>query len=171
MTDPPDDTGGGTTQSARGSEGPGALIGPYRLLQQIGEGGFGTVFMAEQSAAGRRRVALKIIKLGMDTKQVVARFEAGAPGAGADGPSAHRPRLRRRRDAGGRPYFVMELVKGEPITAYCDAHNLSIRDRLELFAQVCHGRAARARKGVIHRDLKPSEHARRHAGRQAGRRR
>ena len=142
---------------AREIEGAGATIGRYKLLQRIGEGGFGVVYMAEQEQPIRRRVALKIIKLGMDTKQVVARFEAErqAP-ALMDHPS-----IAKVLDAGatdtGRPYFVMELVKGVSITGYCDANNLSTSERLRLFVEVCHAVQHAHQKGVIHRDIKPTK--------------
>src|ERR1051325_6371101 len=119
-------------------EGPGTRIGPYKLLQQIGEGGFGSVFIAEQQTPVVRRVALKIIKLGMDTRQVIARFEAERQALAI----LDHPNIAKVFDAGatetGRPYFVMELVPGDPITEYCDKHNLTVQERLELFAQVCH---------------------------------
>jgi len=137
-------------------EGPGTQIGPYELLQSIGEGGFGTVFMAEQREPVQRRVALKIIKLGMDTRQVVARFEQERQALAI----MDHPNIARVFDAGvtqaGRPYFVMELCTGEPITSYCDRHRLSVRERLELFAQVCNAVQHAHQKGVIHRDIKPS---------------
>jgi serine/threonine protein kinase len=136
-------------------EGPGAKIGPYKLLQLIGEGGFGSVFMAEQERPVRRRVALKIIKLGMDTKQVIARFEAERQALAM----MDHPNIARVFDAGttetGRPYFVMELVKGEPITEYADHNHLTIPQRLELFSQVCHAVQHAHQKGIIHRDIKP----------------
>jgi serine/threonine protein kinase len=137
-------------------EAAGTRIGPYKLLQLIGEGGFGSVFMAEQEEPVRRKVALKIIKLGMDTRQVVARFEQERQAlAMMDHPS-----IAKVLDAGatetGRPYFVMELCKGDPIVEYCDKHNLTIADRLELFAQVCQAVQHAHTKGIIHRDLKPS---------------
>ena len=137
-------------------EEPGTRIGRYKLLQLIGEGGFGSVFMAEQEQPVRRQVALKIIKLGMDTKQVIARFEAERQAlAMMDHPS-----IARVFDAGatdtGRPYFVMELVRGVPITTYCDDNNLSTTDRLKLFVEVCQAVQHAHQKGVIHRDLKPS---------------
>ncbi len=137
-------------------EGPGSGIGPYKLLQLIGEGGFGSVFMAEQQSPVSRKVALKIIKLGMDTKQVIARFEAERQAlAMMDHPS-----IAKIFDAGatetGRPYFVMELCDGDPIVTYCDKQNLSINERLELFAQVCQAVQHAHTKGVIHRDIKPS---------------
>jgi serine/threonine protein kinase/thioredoxin-like negative regulator of GroEL len=137
-------------------EGPGTSIGRYKLLEQIGEGGFAVVFMAEQSDPVRRKVALKIIKAGMDTKQVVARFEAERQALAL----MDHPSIAKVFDAGateaGRPYFVMELVRGVPITPYCDEQNLSIDDRLRLFAQVCQAVQHAHQKGVIHRDLKPS---------------
>ncbi|MCI0677309.1 MAG: serine/threonine protein kinase, partial [Phycisphaerales bacterium] len=137
-------------------EGPGTRIGPYKLLQLIGTGGFGTVYLAEQQRPVVRRVALKIIKLGMDTQQVIARFEAERQ---AQAMMDH-PNIARVLDAGatdtGRPYFVMELVRGESITQYCDANNLSIPVRLGLFLQVSQAVQHAHTKGIIHRDLKPS---------------
>jgi serine/threonine protein kinase/tetratricopeptide (TPR) repeat protein len=145
-----------TPSAAQLREGPGARIGPYKLLELIGEGGFGSVFMAEQEHPVRRRVALKIIKLGMDTRQVVARFEQERQALAM----MEHSNIARVYDAGatetGRPYFVMELVKGDPIVAYCDRNSLSIPERLELFAQVCAAVQHAHTKGVIHRDLKPS---------------
>jgi len=138
------------------TEEPGTKIDRYKLLEQIGEGGFGTVFMAEQELPIRRRVALKIIKLGMDTKQIVARFEAERQALAM----MDHPNIARVLDGGstttGRPYFVMELVRGITITAYCDKNKLGIRRRLELFAQVCQAVQHAHQKGLIHRDLKPS---------------
>jgi serine/threonine protein kinase/WD40 repeat protein len=138
------------------SELTGTRIGHYKLLEQIGEGGFGVVWMAEQEEPVRRRVALKIIKLGMDTREVVARFEAERQALAM----MEHPNIASVFDGGatdtGRPYFVMELVKGVPITDYCDANHLSTRERLELFMQVCHAVQHAHQKGVIHRDLKPS---------------
>ncbi len=137
-------------------EGPGTRIGPYKLLQLIGEGGFGSVFMAEQEKPVQRKVALKIIKLGMDTRQVVARFEQERQALAM----MDHPNIARVLDAGateaGRPFFVMELVKGDPIVEYCDRNNLSIEDRLDLFAQVCNAVQHAHTKGIIHRDIKPS---------------
>jgi eukaryotic-like serine/threonine-protein kinase len=138
------------------SEKAGDRIGRYKLLQQIGEGGCGVVYMAEQAEPVRRRVALKVIKLGMDTKQVIARFEAERQAlAMMDHPS-----IAKVFDAGatetGRPYFVMELVRGVKITDYCDEASLSTRERLDLFIQVCHAIQHAHQKGVIHRDIKPS---------------
>ncbi|MEK6674910.1 MAG: serine/threonine-protein kinase [Planctomycetota bacterium] len=137
-------------------EGPGAKIGRYKLLQLVGEGGFGAVFMAEQTEPVHRRVALKIIKAGMDTKQVIARFEAERQALAL----MDHPNIARVLDAGatdgGRPYFVMELVRGEPVTRYCDRERLPVRQRLELFRDVCNAVQHAHQKGVIHRDLKPS---------------
>ena len=137
-------------------EGPGSRIGPYKLLQLIGEGGFGVVYMAEQEEPIRRRVALKIIKPGMDTKQVIARFETERQALAM----MDHPNIAKVLDAGatetGRPYFVMELVKGVPITDYCDANRLSTRERLNLFVQVCKAVQHAHEKGIIHRDIKPS---------------
>jgi serine/threonine protein kinase/tetratricopeptide (TPR) repeat protein len=138
------------------TEGPGLSIGPYKLLESIGEGGMGTVFMAEQSQPVRRRVALKVIKPGMDTKQVIARFEAERQALAL----MDHPNIARVLDAGatesGRPYFVMELVRGIPITEYCHRERLSIAERLELFVLVCRAVQHAHQKGIIHRDLKPS---------------
>ena len=138
------------------TECPGTLIGPYKLLEQIGEGGMGIVYMAEQQKPVRRRVALKIIKLGMDTKQVVARFEAERQALALMDHS----NIARVFDAGatdsGRPYFVMELVRGIPITDFCDQNNVPVRERLELFVQVCLAVQHAHQKGIIHRDIKPS---------------
>jgi eukaryotic-like serine/threonine-protein kinase len=138
------------------AEAPGMRLGPYRLLQKVGEGGFGVVFMAEQEAPVRRKVAIKIIKLGMDTRQVVARFEQERQAlALMDHPHIAKV-LDAGATAGGRPYFVMELCTGDPITRYCDANSLSIAERLELVVQVCRAVHHAHQKGVIHRDLKPS---------------
>jgi ankyrin repeat protein/serine/threonine protein kinase len=138
------------------TEKAGTRIGRYKLLEQIGEGGFGVVWMAEQEEPVRRRVALKVIKLGMDTKEVVARFEAERQALAM----MDHPHIASVFDGGatdtGRPYFVMELVKGVPITAYCDANQLSTRERLDLFMQVCQAVQHAHQKGIIHRDLKPS---------------
>jgi tetratricopeptide (TPR) repeat protein len=137
-------------------ERPGVLIGPYKLLEQIGEGGFGVVFMAEQTQPVRRKVALKILKPGMDTRQVVARFEAERQAlAIMDHPNIARV-LDGGQTANGRPYFVMDLVKGLPITEYCDQARLTTRERLELFVHVCQAIQHAHQKGIIHRDLKPS---------------
>ncbi len=141
---------------AAADEGVGAQIGPYRLLQQIGEGGFGLVFLAQQDAPVERQVALKIVKVGMDTRQVVARFEQERQALAL----MDHPHIARVLDAGataaGRPYFVMDLVRGRPLAEYCDQERLSIADRLALFVQVCDAVQHAHGKGVIHRDLKPS---------------
>ncbi|MDZ4783657.1 MAG: protein kinase [Planctomycetia bacterium] len=137
-------------------ERPGMQIGAYKLLEQIGEGAFGVVFMAEQSKPVRRKVALKVLKPGMDTKQVVARFAAERQALAM----MDHPHIAKVLDAGetesGRPYFVMELVRGVAITEYCDVNQMPPRERLELFAQVCRAVQHAHLKGIIHRDLKPS---------------
>ena len=137
-------------------EKPGTKIGPYALRELIGEGGFGSVYLAEQEHPVRREVALKIIKMGMDTKRVIARFEAERQALAL----MNHPNVARVFDAGatdtGRPYFVMEYVPGEPITEYCDRHHLSTRGRLELFMQACGAVQHAHQKGIIHRDVKPS---------------
>ena len=137
-------------------EQPGTRIGHYRLLQKIGEGGGGAVYLAEQFEPVRRQVAFKIIKLGMDTKNVIARFELERQALAM----MDHPNIAQVFDAGatetGRPYFVMELVRGVKITEYCDRNQLNVRQRLELFAQVCHAIQHAHQKGVIHRDIKPS---------------
>jgi hypothetical protein len=134
----------------------GDTIGRYRLLRKIGEGGFGTVFEAEQGAPMRRKVALKVIKPGMDSREIIARFETERQVLAL----MDHPHIARVYDAGttkaGRPYFVMELVQGEPITIYCANRSLEIRERLELFIEVCAAVQHAHQKGVIHRDLKPS---------------
>ncbi|MBM4094185.1 MAG: hypothetical protein FJ276_32980, partial [Planctomycetes bacterium] len=138
------------------TEGAGTRLGPYKLLQQIGEGGMGVVYMAEQTEPVQRRVALKIIKPGMDSRQVIARFEAERQAL----TMMDHPNIARVLDAGttdaGRPYFVMELVKGVSITRYCDEHHLNPQARLELFVPVCHAVQHAHHKGIIHRDIKPS---------------
>jgi eukaryotic-like serine/threonine-protein kinase len=138
------------------SEEPGRIIGPYKLLQQIGEGGMGVVWMAEQTQPLQRKVALKIIKAGMDSRQVLARFEAERQALAL----MDHPNIARVLEAGatpeGRPYFAMELVKGQPITRYCDEHRLTPRERLQLFVPVCQAIQHAHQKGVIHRDIKPS---------------
>src|SRR5216684_4488065 len=137
-------------------EKPGDRIGHYKLLQQIGEGGCGVVYMAEQEAPVRRRVALKIIKPGMDTKSVIARFEAERQALAL----MNHPNIAKVFDAGatdaGRPYFVMELVRGVKITEYCNQHSLTTEDRLKLFVQVCQAIQHAHQRGIIHRDIKPS---------------
>src|SRR5215831_18951676 len=138
------------------TERPGDHIGRYKLLQPIGEGGCGVVYMAEQEEPVRRRVALKVLKLGMDTKSVIARFEAERQALAL----MDHPNIAKVHDAGatetGRPYFVMELVRGIKITDYCDEKNQSTQARLDLFVQVCHAVQHAHQKGIIHRDLKPS---------------
>ena len=155
-------TSGPTIPPAMGNLRPGPLekagdtIGRYKLLQQIGEGGFGAVWMAEQEEPVRRRVALKIIKMGMDTKEVIARFEQEQQALAM----MDHPNIARVFDAGatpsGRPFFVMELVQGIPITKYCDENNLPASQRLDLFIAVCHAIQHAHQKGIIHRDIKPS---------------
>src|SRR5713101_5122655 len=146
----------GAAEQALSPETPGAVIGPYKLLEQIGEGGFGVVFLAEQQRPIRRRVALKIIKPGMDTRQVIARFEAERQALAL----MDHPHIAQIHDGGttsdGRPFFVMELVKGIPITDYCNQCSLTTRERLDLFLSVCHAGQHAHQKGVIHRDIKPS---------------
>ena len=145
-----------STQPPSAAEASGTRIGPYKLLQPIGEGGMGTVWMAEQLEPVRRTVALKIVKAGLDSAQVVARFEAERQALAL----MDHPNIARVLEAGsteaGRPYFVMELVKGVPITKYCDAQRLSLRQRLELFIPVCQAIQHAHQKGIIHRDIKPS---------------
>jgi WD40 repeat protein/serine/threonine protein kinase len=137
-------------------ERPGTLIGPYKLMEEIGEGGMGLVFVAEQTQPVRRRVALKLIKPGMDSRQVVARFEAERQALAL----MDHPNIAKVLDAGatgsGRPFFVMELVKGVPITQFCDEHRLTPLKRLGLFVSVCQAVQHAHQKGIIHRDLKPS---------------
>jgi len=148
---------GGTFRLASiSTEKPGDRIGRYKLLQQIGEGGCGIVYMAEQEEPVRRRVALKVIKLGMDTKEVIVRFEAERQALAM----MDHPNIAKVLDAGatdkGRSYFVMELVRGIKITDYCDQNNLSAHERLDLFIQICHAIQHAHQKGIIHRDIKPS---------------
>jgi WD40 repeat protein/serine/threonine protein kinase len=138
------------------TERPGTVIGPYKLLEQIGEGGFGVVFMAEQQQPIRRKVALKVLKLGMDTRQVIARFEAERQALALMDHANIARVFDGGETSGGRPYFVMELVKGVPITDYCDQSQFTSRERLELFLPVCQAVQHAHQKGVIHRDLKPS---------------
>jgi eukaryotic-like serine/threonine-protein kinase len=160
MEDPLDRVDCGSHETLRVAlateEGPGTRIGRYKLLQKLGEGGCGVVYMAEQEEPVRRRVALKIIKLGMDTKQVIARFEAERQALAL----MDHPNIAKVLDAGateiGRPFFVMELVRGIKITEFCDQNRLSTRERLNLFIQVCQAVQHAHQKGIIHRDLKPS---------------
>jgi serine/threonine protein kinase len=144
------------TVDERLTERPGMVIGPYKLLMQIGEGGFGVVFMAEQQQPLHRKVALKVVKPGMDSKQVIARFEAERQALAL----MDHPNIARVLDAGatdtGRPYFVMELVRGIPITQFCDEKRLTPQERLKLFVLVCQAVQHAHQKGIIHRDLKPS---------------
>jgi tetratricopeptide (TPR) repeat protein len=138
------------------TERPGAVIDRYTLLEEIGSGGFGAVFLAEQREPVARRVAFKVLKLGMDTRQVIARFEQERQALAL----MDHPHIAKVLDAGatstGRPYFVMELVTGEPITLFCDAHGLPVRQRLQVFVQVCNAIQHAHQKGIIHRDIKPS---------------
>src|SRR3990172_6046148 len=138
------------------ADAPSPVIDRYKLLEKIGEGGFGEVWMAEQQEPVKRRVAVKILKLGMDTRQVVGRFEAERQALAL----MDHPNIARVLDAGatdtGRPYFVMDLVRGIRITDYCDQNNLSTQDRLDLFIPVCQAIQHAHHKGIIHRDIKPS---------------
>jgi len=149
-------SGDSDTQEPAFTKGLGTHIGRYKLLQKIGEGGCGMVYMAEQEEPVRRRIALKVIKLGMDTKRVIARFEAERQALAL----MDHPNIARVLDAGatdtGRPYFVMELVRGVKITEYCDQNQLDTRRRLNLFIQICHAIQHAHQKGIIHRDIKPS---------------
>ena len=145
-----------TTKTIGLGEAGGLLIGRYQLLQKIGEGGMGEVWLAEQTEPVRRRVALKLVKAGMNTREIIARFESERQALAL----MNHPAIARVLDAGstpeGGPYFVMEYVDGMPITAYCDHHRLSTRERLELFVHVCEGVQLAHQKAIIHRDLKPS---------------
>ncbi len=164
MTDEPagrdpsheDELSSATTRKAPLPHTATEFLGPYRLVQKVGEGGMGEVWLAEQTAPLRRKVALKLIKAGMDTSQVIARFEAERQALAL----MDHPSIAKVFDAGatlrGLPYFAMEYVSGEPITLYCDRHRLTTPQRLELFSQVCDGVQHAHQKGVIHRDLKPS---------------
>ncbi|HEV3004235.1 MAG TPA: serine/threonine-protein kinase, partial [Pirellulales bacterium] len=152
----PSATVGPTMDQTSDAERPGGQIGPYKLLETIGEGGFGIVFMAEQQQPLRRKVAVKVLKPGMDTRQVVARFEAERQALAI----MDHPNIAKVLDGGatpaGRPFFVMELVKGVPISDFCDQNRLSTKQRLELFVPVCQAVQHAHQKGIIHRDLKPS---------------
>jgi non-specific serine/threonine protein kinase/serine/threonine-protein kinase len=145
-----------TRTTAAGETRTGGSVGPYRLLQRLGQGGMGDVWLAEQSRPVRRQVAIKVIRTGMDTSSVVARFDAERQALAM----MEHPCVAKILDAGttalGRPYFAMEYVRGETITQYCDRHRLSIRERLRLFAELCDGVHHAHQKGIIHRDLKPS---------------
>ncbi|HEY5080259.1 MAG TPA: serine/threonine-protein kinase, partial [Opitutaceae bacterium] len=149
-------TASGEAAATHDEESVGTRIGRYKLVQKIGEGGCGVVYLAEQEEPVRRRVALKIIKLGMETKSVIARFEAERQALAM----MDHPNIARVFDAGatdnGSPYFVMELVRGVRITKYCDKNRLNIRQRLDLFIQICHAIQHAHQKGIIHRDIKPS---------------
>jgi hypothetical protein len=151
-----DDSSSASTATLAEAIGASKVLGPYRLLQKIGEGGMGEVWLSEQIAPIRRKVALKLIKSGMDTRQFVARFEAERQALAL----MDHPSIAKIFDAGatpqGLPYFVMEYVQGEPITVYCDRQRLPIRERLDLLSWVCEAVQHAHQKGVIHRDLKPS---------------
>jgi serine/threonine protein kinase/WD40 repeat protein/tetratricopeptide (TPR) repeat protein len=137
-------------------EAPGTIIGSYKLIEEIGEGGMGAVWMAQQTEPVKRLVALKLIKAGMDSRQVIARFEAERQALALMDHTNIARVLEAGTTAAGRPYFVMDLVKGVPITRYCDEHHLTLRQRLELFIPVCQAVQHAHQKGIIHRDLKPS---------------
>src|SRR5262249_53621207 len=145
-----------TVEEVPTTERPGTVIGSYKLIEPIGEGGMGLVFVAEQQQPIRRKVALKVLKPGMDTRQVVARFEAERQALGL----MDHPNIAHVFDGGatasGRPYFVMELVRGVPVTDFCDQNRLSIHERLGLFIHVCQAVQHAHQKGIIHRDIKPS---------------
>ena len=145
-----------TREISLSAEVVGSTVGPYKILQQIGEGGMAVVFLAEQTRPIQRKVALKIIKPGMDSRQVIARFEAERQALAVMDHTNIAKVLEAGTTESGRPYFVMELVKGVPITRYCDEHHLTPRDRLKLFVQVCSAVQHAHTKGIIHRDLKPS---------------
>jgi serine/threonine protein kinase len=153
----PDNRGGGRPElEATAEEKPGSRIGSYTLGEELGVGGCGVVYLAEQEQPVRRRVALKIIKLGMDTRRVIARFQAEQQALAL----MDHPNIAQVFDAGvtnaGRPYFIMELVRGIRLTSYCDQHKLTLRARISLFIQICHAIQHAHQKGIIHRDIKPS---------------
>ena len=146
----------GSSPDPTGAEKPGDWVGKYKLIEKIGEGGCGIVFLAQQEKPVRREVALKVLKPGMDTRSVITRFESERQALAL----MEHPHIAQVLDAGatdsGRPYFVMELVRGTHITGYCDRNHLTIRQRLALFVQICHAVQHAHQKGVIHRDIKPS---------------
>ncbi len=157
--DHPEDSKSVSEQTTRASSSPPQVddrIDHYRILEQVGSGGMGEVYRAEQTEPIRRTVALKVIKRGMDTKEVIARFEAERQALAL----MDHPNIAKVFDAGstprGRPYFAMEYVRGEPITSYCDRQKLSTRERLKLFIKLCEGVQHAHQKAIIHRDLKPS---------------
>ncbi|MGB2985689.1 MAG: serine/threonine-protein kinase, partial [Phycisphaerae bacterium] len=154
-TDPPDIKTRSLDRSPSGDSS-SERVGPFKILETLGEGGMGVVYLAEQTEPIRRHVALKIIRLGMDTKQVIARFETERQALAM----MNHPGVAKVFDAGtteqGRPYFVMEHVAGVPITEHCDRHKLGIEDRLNLFMDVCEAVQHAHQKGIIHRDIKPS---------------
>src|SRR6266849_5004853 len=156
LQESPDEAVSQARIAATADEKPLDRIGRYKLLEQIGEGGCGVIFMAEQEEPVRRRVAVKVIKPGMDTKSVIARFEAERQALAL----MDHPSIAKVFDGGatksGRPYFVMELVRGVKITEYCDEHSLTTHERLKLFIQVCQAVQHAHQKGIIHRDIKPS---------------
>ncbi len=152
----PDRGPGDSTTGVESGGAAGTSIGPYRLIRTLGIGGMGEVWLAEQVRPVHRLVALKVIKPGMDSRQVIARFEAERQALALMVHPAIAAVFDGGVTEGGRPYFVMEYVQGEPITTYCDRHRLSVPERLALFEQVCDGVQHAHQKGVIHRDLKPS---------------